>query len=486
LLKPHTVTDIRHQIWTVWLAFTGILVTATGADPDLWGHVRFGLDWWQTGSLPTTDPYSFTQDRPWINHEWLSEALMAGAYRLAGPQGLILLKTAVVSLTLWIAGRRLRGTTPAFSAFVLIVVIFCMTPVTLTVRPQLWSLLGLVALLALIDREDPPDSARIFAGGFLFALWANLHGGWITGAGVLATYLIVRVIRERRSVGWWSGFAVASALGTLVNPYGIGLWRFLAVTVRSSRPDIGEWASLDFSSPLILWAPLFLVAGVAIVLARRAETRPRLAGGAVLLLLLVTAARVGRVAPLVAPAALVILAPSLSTAWGHIGRVSVPAAAGVVFWAPAVVGFFAAAQPVAHVFTCLPIRGEWAPDPTTAAYLRGASGTLLTTFDWGEYAIWHFGPRLKVSIDGRRETVYSDSVIQWHRAFERGEPDAQNIVARLSPDYVWLRSSRPLAKQWLIERGYEVVVDNANAFVAKSPETARLSTPAEPMGTCFP
>ena len=42
------------------LIFTALLVTH--GDPDLWGHVRYGLDFLETWSLPSIDPYSFTQD----------------------------------------------------------------------------------------------------------------------------------------------------------------------------------------------------------------------------------------------------------------------------------------------------------------------------------------------------------------------------------------------------------------------------------------
>jgi hypothetical protein len=37
-----------------------------------------------------TDPYSFTRfGQRWVNHEWLSEVLLFGIYRLAGFGGLI-------------------------------------------------------------------------------------------------------------------------------------------------------------------------------------------------------------------------------------------------------------------------------------------------------------------------------------------------------------------------------------------------------------
>ncbi len=37
----------------------------------------------------------------------------------------------------------------------------------------------------------------------------------------------------------------------------------------------------------------------------------------------------------------------------------------------------------------------------------GAGGNMAVPFDWGEYVLWHLGPAIKVSIDGRRETLYS-------------------------------------------------------------------------------
>src|SRR5690242_15240324 len=75
------------------LAVVGLtLATVTRADADLWGHVRFGLDALAARRLTAIDPYSFTQDRPWINHEWLSEVQMAFAYAHWGPAGLAVLK----------------------------------------------------------------------------------------------------------------------------------------------------------------------------------------------------------------------------------------------------------------------------------------------------------------------------------------------------------------------------------------------------------
>ena len=59
----------------------------TEADPDLWGHLRFGLDTVAAGRIVRTDIYSYLSGRhqPWINHEWLAEAIMAIAWNAVAP-----------------------------------------------------------------------------------------------------------------------------------------------------------------------------------------------------------------------------------------------------------------------------------------------------------------------------------------------------------------------------------------------------------------
>jgi hypothetical protein len=242
------------------------------------------------------------------------------------------------------------------------------------------------------------------------------------------------------------------------------------------------------ASPLILWVPIATSLILAAALSRDPRTRPPLAVLSALLLLALAAIRVHRVAPLMGPASLVLLAPSIVRAWGHLGRIRAQnREAAHVLWIPAVVALLAIARPVAGFFTCLPIRGDWAPDLTVATSLKGLSGKLVTTFDWGEYAIWHFGPGLRVSIDGRRETVYSDSVVQLHRRFERGEQEALDEVRQLAPDYVWLPSSRSRVRDWLANHGYRIDLYSPASFIAVRDDLPQLQPSAGgPASRCFP
>ena len=479
-------TSLDFHIWTAWAALAAVLLTPTYADVDLWGHVRFGLDWLSTRALPSVDPYSFTQDRPWINHEWLSEALMGAAFSLGGATGLILLKITVVGAMLAILGWRLRGSTTLARVVVLTLAIVSGLTVVLTVRPHLWSLLGLASLMAVVDASNSPGWRRTAMSALIFACWANLHGGWVTGLGALLVWCLVRIARTPSQATGWLVLFAASAAATLVNPYGVHLWEFLGATVRASRPDITEWAPLA-SSPLLMWMPLVIVAILLIAVARSRENRPPVEVFATIFLLGAAAIRVSRIASLMAPAALVLIAPRLARSHGHIGPVAAPSrAAAVVLFAPVLVAALGAVGPATNALGCIRVTAGWAADTMAAQALRGRTGRLWTTFNWGEYVIWHFGPSLRVSIDGRRETVYSDEILRWHQAVERGESQALERLASMSPDYVWLPSAQSAARDWLVAKGYRLDVVTPRSFIAVRSDLPRLAAPANASGGCFP
>src|SRR5437867_12489400 len=61
-----SMIDVRWA-WRLLIAMVlSVPAVMSTADPDLWGHTRFGLDMLETQRIPPVDRYSFTQDVPWI------------------------------------------------------------------------------------------------------------------------------------------------------------------------------------------------------------------------------------------------------------------------------------------------------------------------------------------------------------------------------------------------------------------------------------
>ena len=462
------------------------LATRTAADSDLWGHLRFGLDTLQTGRLPSEDPYSFTQDRPWVNHEWLSELQMGIAYSLGGVAGLALLKGLLVFAALGLVWGALRDVALTTRIVTLAFVALATVPVTRTLRPQLWSLLAL-AILCRVLVEHRTLGRRWLP--LLFAVWANVHGGWIVGLGVLGTWTAVETLRAGRLLLLEPVLVgAACVLATLCTPYGWTLWTFILGTVRMGR-DITEWQPL-WNSPPVDAVP-WIVAVIAIVWLLRQRFPERWESAAVLALLAYSSARVIRVAPLFVACAAVLLAPALA-AWRprSLEKQIEPApgenaVAGGLF----VVTTGAAIWLASGSLTCLSVESARSPDPVAVRVLAGAPpGRLVTFFDWGQYALWHLGPDIRVSMDGRRETVYSDVRLEEHRAILEGEPKGFAILEDWQPEYVWLPARSVETRAWLVGEGYRLDHDTSHSFVAVRPDLPRLAAnlePGEEMG-CFP
>ena len=137
---------------------------------------------------------------------------------------------------------------------------------------------------------------------------------------------------------------------------------------------------------------------------------------------------------------------------------------------------------------CLDISGPWAPDLVTASAFDdpSVSGRLVVPFNWGEYAIWHWGPRLRVSMDGRRETVYGDGTVKEQGAITSGDIPALTFFDRLHPEYAWLPGGPEAASyQWLSKHGYSVDIHSDKSFVARRDDLAPLQRRA-PHAACFP
>ena len=180
--------------------------TTTSADPDLWGHLRIGLDALDTGPAPAQYPYAFTQDKPWLNHEWLSQIVMALAYRAGGIAGLALLKGALVFGALYLVWSASRGADLMVRMAVMGVAVVGTGSMTLTLRPQLWTLL----FVGILCRVLVAEASRIrFWLPAMFGVWANLHGGWIAGIAMLGAWAAADVIANRRGFFAWTALVLA-------------------------------------------------------------------------------------------------------------------------------------------------------------------------------------------------------------------------------------------------------------------------------------
>ncbi len=133
-------------------------------------------------------------------------------------------------------------------------------------------------------------------------------------------------------------------------------------------------------------------------------------------------------------------------------------------------------------------RAAWMPERSASAFVatNHLRGRMIVYFDWGEYVLWQFGSTLKVSTDGRRETVYSDRHISGHNEIYRGSDEGMAYLRGLNADYVWMPKPLPIVARLEHDGWIPIYTGDRSVILASallSPHHAAWLTPDS---ACFP
>ncbi len=306
-----------------------------------------------------------------------------------------------------------------------------LAPTIGTVRPHMFTTLGFSLTLILIRKAESGHYRPLWMLPLIFAAWPNLHGGFLAGGGMVALWALFHLFGHYRQ---WRGFLpplILSACATLLNPYGINLILFLLRTATVPRPEITEWAPLALISITgASYLALLIISVLGLVYSRRPRhnTLIWLFGAAALLPFLAT-----RHTNLFTVTALVFAGEHAADAWTRLFKRQSKALAP----ARPAVAVLPALAAAALLFNSVSFAARIEVDtkfyPVTATAILKKSqavGNLATSFNWGEYVLWHAGPNIKVMMDGRRETIYPQEIYNQYINFHHGRKEWDALLKK--------------------------------------------------------
>jgi hypothetical protein len=434
-------------------------------DPDVWWHLRTGQLILQTHAVFHTDPYSFTRfGQPWVDHEWLSQVLIFGLYRLAGWRGLIAGFGTVIAGAFLIVFLRSPGR-PYVAGLITLLGAFASAP-SWGVRPQMLTLLLASVLLLILERSYERPKL-LWWTPLLMLLWVNLHAGYALGIALMALFLVGDALDAVLGfkdgppfAARFRGLALAIAACTAVvplNPYGAAMFAYPLDTLRSRAMQtyIGEWFSPNFHQAGYLPALALILLTVALPALSPRRLRPR-----EFLLLAVTmfaALRSVRHIAIFALVAVPILS-AMALAWLQKHWAALRMDSKQLRMTPAKSSFNALLLAGFLVFTAVRLRyvshhqveSEVKELPAAAVSFIASHrppAPMLNHYNWGGYFIWRLYPEYRVYIDGRAD-LYGDAFLDdlattyymkgdsWRSPFEKWgirtvvlPPDAPLITA---------------------------------------------------------
>ena len=230
---------------------------------DLWGHLAYGRWIEEHSALPATEPFMpLSREVPVVNTAWLSQLAGYVLFSVGGVPGLQVLYAGLVTVTACIlmaaCNRRFGGAAVALSACAIFLLVDWRQ--LQVIRPQLAGLACFVALLARRSASPVRRADWWFVPG-LFVAWANLHGSFLVGLGLLASMTAGRAgDRLWRCRDWRAAFrdrhvrrgaalTVLAAAAVLVNPYGPALYgEVFALMRHPNLAALTEWWPLSWRS----------------------------------------------------------------------------------------------------------------------------------------------------------------------------------------------------------------------------------------------
>jgi len=348
-------------------------------------------------------------------------------------------------------------------------------------RPQVFTVALLAVELLIIDQFRRNGGRSIWWLVPIFAVWANLHGGFALGllfcALVVVTEIVARALHrddafDASRVRLMSGVAVLGAAAACVNPNGPSVYRYALGLLGNNAAQrlVSEWQSPNFHDAAYLpFAALIALLVVAGVRAKRADF-PLLATATVGVLLGLYAVRN---IPIAGVASTPLLVAGLDGWWQAVAAKR-PAAAQLAKSrrpnaALSVVALVAVGVGAGTV-TALHLRDP-RNDPNSSVYpvamldalCTGPRTNLLEPNDANGWLIYQMNARRSsgcphdpLFIWGDVQTLGGDVVNAWS-SIEGGGQQARTLLQRWHVQAVWTNRNTPLNAALEVSPGWTCV-----------------------------
>jgi len=409
-----------------------VTVKYNNSDWDLWARFAVGKIFSQIGNVLHRDIFAYTPTKQfWVDHEWGAGAVFYYLVHHYGDAGLLILKFMIlfgIFLFVFYTNQHRNKEDDPYRISYYMLLFFAILPAfDGVIRSHVFTYFFFALWLYALDLVRKGENKIIWLFPATMVVWANMHGGFLAGLGVVTLFAIGEFINKRNPLKYLLILALSGA-ATLINPYGIKYWSFLINAVSMNRPFVNEWA------PLNLFASATQVPGFKVF--------------AILTLLSLIYVFVKRFKE-INWTDILILAVTFYMSVKHTRHViffSIAAAAYIYYWLYPALNWYTF-DVTGKIYSLVPyllrkigkvyreilvyiiilmfcfvslvslprkIAVKEYMFPVHAVkfiQMNHLSGNLLVLFNWGSYALWKLYPQCRIAVDGRYEEVYTNDFI---------------------------------------------------------------------------
>ncbi len=404
----------------------------TVPDVDLWARLAVGSIFFQTGHVLYNDIFSYLpRNLTFIDHEWGSSVIFYMIVKHFGSSGLFFLKFILIFLTLYLISKTIRLNKDVKNINLLIFIILLMPlPSFLfsTIRCQIFTYMFFALWCYTLERVRLGEKRLLWIMPATMILWANLHGGFVVGLGLLLLYAAGEFLNKKNPFPYLLTL-LASFAAVLMNPYGYKYLGFIYHALTVDRSFVTEWTRYNFlktTVPNIQFDIIILLtaAAFAVYLIKRSPKDF---------------------------VKILVLAATFTQMMLHVRHTTFFAIAALTYFYPDFILLFTLLAEKIQNFLGLKVRqairitlksltflfvaytayvyctvvplmlyvnpGYYPVGSIQFILQNNLKGNVYIPWDWGSYAFWKLYPHNLISTDGRFEEVYNEKIFDEAREF---------------------------------------------------------------------
>lgn len=441
-----------------FLFIFAFFITADRYDYDLWARLIAGMGFVQTGHVLKHDFLSYTPTHQWFDHEWGSGVIFYLTHHLFSNVGLLLLQVILMFLIFFFITKivELRGvkTTSAYN-FLFYYFGFSALSYLMSgpIRCQMFTFLFFTVFLYILELARKGEYRPLWALPFIMLVWNNLHGGCVSGIGLIVMYIVGEFLNKKPVKQYLAPLAL-SVLVLPINPWGFEYLKFLLRASTMKRPDIMEWWGLF--SPFYVtkflkfkFFALFLILSESYVVLKQLISKNFNFDKTKFLVLAATlfiAIQHVKLIPFAVITFTCFLYDDFYTVFNALTRNffnKIAIGKDIVIYA--LILLFAVANINGRIFRPILIWGVYPNQAIEFLKVNNLDGNLLVNFGLGSFASYKRYPHNKIYMDGRYEEVYYDYEMALFKKFflVQGK-DWDEILNRFPPDVMIIENFYPI------------------------------------------
>lgn len=437
---------------------------------DLGHYIKFGEMMMEKGAVLSHDLFTHTFcGLQYVNSGWLSQVLLAFCWKTGGLKLLILMKTTLLLAAMAIFCHLIGNLTRHYK----ITLIFIVYAVALGctnwgLRPQLCIIPIFAFFYSHLYRKEKITNSSILLFSLLMILWVNLHSSFPLGIMLAGIFLLGEAGSEYRNNATYSKIErikklagnsrlrrllfllIILTLATLINPYGIEIWKDVWANPSISQARSAEWQPTMMKGFAGYCFVISIVLGTVIL--KYSRRKITFTEAMLLLVFLPAGFKAVRMvlwwgivsAPILAVhfCSIEFAAKRISGQKKEAGSESECLPLNILFLVVIVAAFISFLPWLRPYHPIKEVRNIINPitEPVEIAdYIKreGLKGKMYNNINWGSYLIWRLWPEYKVFADNRLhlvpEEIWKDTI-----AMQNGFANWNNILDKYDISFVVL------------------------------------------------